>query len=239
MKKKYKTWIAALVSLLVCLILIIFWTPAFFIGEAFKGKVVDQITGEPINGAVITASWTLETTIGGFHPSTITTVNIKVMEAVTDRNGYFIFPAWGPNLNTNLDAMRRGSPYLLIFKRGYLFTFEENLDGGKMEPRRWQIRQLSDWDRKTIHLRRNEYESDPTQYPFSGFDIVNNMLEDVVWTGGSLGKETKRRCYADRVSKMIAEYRAQRLGYESLGIDPKIYNPIDKKVEQDVICMPK
>lgn len=232
--KYVKFRIFALIALLLCLIIIIFQTPAFFTSEAFKGRVVDEVTGKPIPGVVIIASWPLQTEIGGFHPSTVTSVNIEVMEAVTDHDGYFMFTAWGPKLNTNLDAMRSGNPFLLVFKRGYLFNLEQNLDGGRMKPRRWQIVQRSDWNGKTILLKPNNYENDPTQYQFSGFQYLHNMLEIVVWTGWS--GEPERRCYADRVLNMIAEYSAQRSRYVSLGIDPKIYNPIDRAVEQDVNC---
>lgn len=227
--------VLALLALICVLIIIIFMTPAFFMGEAFKGRIIDEATGKPVQGAVVVASWPLQTEIGGFHPSTITTINIEVMEAVTDHNGYFMFPAWGPKLNTNLDAMRSGNPFLLVFKRGYLFNLEQNLDGGRMKPRRWQIVQRSDWNGKMILLKPNNYENDPTQYQFSGFQYLHNMLEDVVWTGVAW-EERERRCYAERVSNMIAEYSAQRSRYVSLGIDPKIYNPIDRAVEQDVIC---
>lgn len=234
MVKRRKIWIGIIITFIGLLAWNVFYTPALFMGEAFGGKILDEITGKPVPGVVIAAVWPLERRVGAFHPSTITTVHIELMEVVSDENGNFKFPAWGPRLNATLDAMQTGNPRLLIFKPGYFFKHVGNLDAGKfMAPRRWKIVHRSDWDGKIIHLKPNEYEHDPSQYRFSGFDVFGNFLKDVIWLRSS---EAGAQCYAKQVPKMIAEYEKQRLRFRSFGIDTKIYDPIDQAVAQDKNC---
>lgn len=98
-----------------------FYVPAY--GAAFSGKVIDADTKEPIEGAVVVASWLEETaTVAG--PSTRSK---DIKETLTDRNGEWTIR--GPRgrdggtitalftFFTNTYYTKR--PEFIIFKPGY------------------------------------------------------------------------------------------------------------------------
>lgn len=83
----------------------------------YRGKVVDLETGEPIEGAVVAAEWTL------------THRFCDAKETVTDKNGEFILPKGSCFSFWPFTEMY--SPEVVVFKPGYLgypplgSTFEE------------------------------------------------------------------------------------------------------------------
>ena len=70
-----------------------------------KGKAVDAETGKPIEGAVVLVEWTA---IKGL-PGLTHTESVKVIEAVTDKDGKF----------TITDALK-SLPHVTIYKKGYI-----------------------------------------------------------------------------------------------------------------------
>ncbi len=84
--------IASLVTLLLPL-----WVyacgPATSSSPALEARVVDEATGQPIEGVIAVAHWQLR---GGIHEDAVG--ELVVMEAVTDATGTFRFPAWEPKL---------------------------------------------------------------------------------------------------------------------------------------------
>lgn len=56
-----------------------------------KGQVIDEKTGEPIEGAVVAIKW-YKHTIFGFFPGSDNTSEIERAEDVTDKNGIFRIP---------------------------------------------------------------------------------------------------------------------------------------------------
>lgn len=76
-----------------------------------KGRVVDSVTGKPIEGAVVVAEWTYEkTALLIMHASTET---YKVIEKLTDADGNFQIEGV-TKLFSSLDVS------LSIYKRGYV-----------------------------------------------------------------------------------------------------------------------
>ncbi|MEO6928236.1 MAG: carboxypeptidase-like regulatory domain-containing protein [Casimicrobiaceae bacterium] len=63
---------------------------ATYSGPGWSGRVVDVETGGAIEGAIVVARWELEGYGGNFAGW------LFVAEAVTDQDGIFRFPAWGP-----------------------------------------------------------------------------------------------------------------------------------------------
>ena len=86
--------------------------PPFYSAKETRARIVDEHTGQPIEGAVVVAQWVLEV-ISGRGPT------MYIAEAVTDKNGEFVIPGWGPRPRGPITELREKSPQLLIFKHGY------------------------------------------------------------------------------------------------------------------------
>ena len=90
-----------------------FPVPPLYAAKAIRATVVDATAGSPIEGAVVVAEWQLQT-MSGEGP------RLQVSEAVTDRDGRFVIPGWGPKFRQPLTHFGNKSPYLVIFKPGYV-----------------------------------------------------------------------------------------------------------------------
>ena len=77
---------------------------------SFKGKVIDDDTKEPIEGAVALAIWTTWM----LTPAGEVDDYYDAYETVTDQEGNFLIPGKGPRVTTNLNPMQ-----VNIFKAGY------------------------------------------------------------------------------------------------------------------------
>lgn len=88
--------------------------------QPFSGRVVDADTKQPLEGVIVVASWQLQGRLGrgvGVLYST---------ESVTDHDGRFSMPAWGPlEVTAHADGeslparMSPNEPALFLFKPGY------------------------------------------------------------------------------------------------------------------------
>lgn len=79
-----------------------------------SGKVVDEESGKPIEGAVVLGAWTHTVRFGleGFR-------GYKTEDAVTGKNGrFFIWGVWNPLINRWLPLV--DSADLVVYKRGYV-----------------------------------------------------------------------------------------------------------------------
>lgn len=79
---------------------------------SYKGKIVDELTNNPIEGVVVLGLWYKETaTVAG---TTSTFYDAK--ETVTDKNGKFEIPGQGLRILTDLTPMN-----FRAFKAGYSY----------------------------------------------------------------------------------------------------------------------
>ena len=85
-----------------------------YYADPINARVVDAATGAPIEGVNILAAWEAN---GGLEGGNIMGY-VTVMEDVTNANGEFSFPGWGPKKWSN-GAIRDGAPLLILFKPGY------------------------------------------------------------------------------------------------------------------------
>lgn len=130
---------------------------ASYQGDATEGWVVDATTKQPLEGVVVVVQWEL---YGGLHPSV--KGRLLIQESVTDRNGRYAFPAWGP-LRPKEYELDVGSPYLAFFKRGYV-ALELRNDWRPDRPLPKVVN--SRWNGKTVELQ--SYKGDLKDYDFSG-----------------------------------------------------------------------
>lgn len=117
--------------------------------QPIHGRVTDDQTQQPLEGAVVVAVWELHG--GWFHPSV--SGNLMALEAVTDQAGRFSLPAWGPEW-TFSSYVKQTDPTLIVFHRDYYFWIRSN-DGSLEPPPRLSSEMLaSQWTGKTIGLMR-------------------------------------------------------------------------------------
>ena len=94
--------------------------------EAIDAQVVDAKTNQPLEGVIVVAHWEVARVVPTFVPimpfgnDPRGPFQLQIMETVTDANGRFHFPAWGPLPVPPLAALGDRDPHLIFFKEGYI-----------------------------------------------------------------------------------------------------------------------
>lgn len=149
-------------------------TPLTYSAEEIRGQIVDAETGQPIEGAVAVAQWVLSH-IGSGHYGK----RLHIHETVTDRNGNYVIPAWGPKPQLPLTELVYRDPQILLFKSGYE---PEGLENSK--PQTGSVR-ASEWDGKVIKLKKISNQENLERYASrlnSFYDgLVKDMRNDYEW----------------------------------------------------------
>lgn len=114
--------------------------------DATDSQVLDADTGQPIEGAVVVAYWEMHR--GSFAGDSLPCGAADVEEAVTDKDGKFHIPGWGP-VHSSCD-MRSFDPFLYVFKSGYSFARVGNYP---YDPP-FVTSTHSEWNGKPIKLKR-------------------------------------------------------------------------------------
>src|SRR5207249_9092134 len=93
--------------------------------EPLAATVVNADSGEPLEGVIVVAHWEVQSPYNG-----AAVAEVMVMETMTDTQGKFAFPAWGPtrpdiSLTPLANAPWTGrlmynAPALLLFKSDYM-----------------------------------------------------------------------------------------------------------------------
>lgn len=113
-------------------------------GAPIQGRVVDAATKQAVADVVVVAEWRLE---GGLHTDVIGRLHLQ--ETVTDSQGVYRFPAWGP-IKVEKGRLDPSSPVIHFYKRGYRFQTQRNED--LLKRTRTADALVSDWNGKTIEL---------------------------------------------------------------------------------------
>ncbi len=117
--------------------------PPFYFAQDIRAQVVDE-TGQPLKDVIVTANWQIQVQAEGYPLR-----QIAVMETVTDEEGRFAFPWWGPRLHWPINGVLYSSaPQLILFKRGYK---PAPLTNDLFHPNFGMFRK-SDWNGQTIRL---------------------------------------------------------------------------------------
>lgn len=124
-------------------------------GAPIQGRVVDAGTRQPVADVIVVAEWRLE---GGLHTDTIGRLHLQ--ETVTDEQGIYRLPAWGP-IKVEKGRLDVASPIIHFYKRGYRFKTERN---DIFRKRDLKVALRSDWDNKTIELAQHTEALTQTGY---------------------------------------------------------------------------
>jgi hypothetical protein len=147
-----------------------------YTADPIKARVVDSITGAPIEGVNVLAAWQAK---GGLEGGNIMGY-VKVMEDVTNANGEFSFPGWGPKLWMN-GAIRNGAPLLILLKPGYEVSLVwEGKYGVEFAPSHLS----SSWSGKSLPLKRYPKPDDEYKQSLSGlWTVLDTLLlqDDCAW----------------------------------------------------------
>ncbi len=103
----------------ICVIL--FLQYRLYSSDPIEGWVVDIDTGEALEGVYVAIEWNVHS----FGLAGGTGIGVlKEMYTVTDKNGYFYFPAWGPVYTSNSVYKY---PYIKFARKGYkIETFSQD-----------------------------------------------------------------------------------------------------------------
>ena len=116
-----------------------------YVANAVEGWVVEAGSKSPLEGVIAVMNWEL------VDPTNLPVGQLMVMETVTDRNGHFVFPAWGPKPRPPKGTLNPKAPQLLLFKAGYGYLRFTNKTAGDANN---AIALSFDWNGNTIEMRR-------------------------------------------------------------------------------------
>lgn len=161
---------AAVILFFLCVILGVLpacATPLTYSAKEIRGQIVDDETGEPIEGVVVVAQWIL------FEMGVGHRKRLHIEETVTDKDGRYIIPAWGPKPHLPFTELDREDPMLAIFKSGY----EPRILVNRID--RSEALRISDWDGQVVKLKR--YQGNVEQYAFRIGTVIRDSLDDKEW----------------------------------------------------------
>lgn len=101
-------------------------TPVTYSAEPIEAWIVDAETKQPLENVIVVAHWALETTSRIVPHQTNSAGSLTTLETVTDKNGRFYFPAWGPKWHLGSGNLTDSDPELILFKSGYQYRRVSN-----------------------------------------------------------------------------------------------------------------
>lgn len=123
--------------------------PWSYIADPIDGRVLDKETGQPIESVVVVAEWILATPPEGDEKDFWV-----LIEAVTDNEGRYHIPGWGPKTRPWSRWLKDNDPALIVFKPGYWLEATGNGDPYMLtgtNPRGTRVRK-SYWNGKDFRL---------------------------------------------------------------------------------------
>jgi len=143
--------------------------------KEIEAWVIDAETKQPLEGVNVVAHWVLSFGMEGGQQT-----DLMLMESVTDKDGRFYFPAWGPvSIPASLPweaRMKNQDPAIIIFKPGYQWVGLSNEITGPY-PDAGPAMRTSRWNGKIIAMKKFE----------GSLDRYGSMVDGVL-TGVSYGQ---------------------------------------------------
>ncbi|HEY3645789.1 MAG TPA: hypothetical protein VGM16_10665 [Gammaproteobacteria bacterium] len=164
---------------------------------------MDGNTGKPLAGVVVMAFWELHN--GSFTGHSFGCGAIDVEEAVTDGDGQFHIPGWGP-ISSSCD-MRGVNPTLILFKPGYDWR---GVNNDPLDPIATVTVSSSVWDGKTINLYVPS-DMDLTRIDAQGYAFHFESLNDLV------GRFALSGCNWKKIPNMLRAIYLQEQGFRAAG----------------------
>ncbi len=172
---------------------------ATYRAEAIEGWVVDAETNKPLEGVNVVANWDIENSING-RPIE----QVQIFETVTDQNGRYSFPAWGPKVILTMGNKGGNSPRLLLFKSGYR--------AGGFPNFYWQTYGTSTffYNKKTLKLER-------FKGALQDYERSLNSLNSSLWM---VGHDGGAPCGWESFPQMLKAIDAQYAEFRRAGGNP-------------------
>lgn len=159
-------------------------TPLTYSAEPIEAWIVDAETKQPIEDVIVVAHWELVGPMENYPVG-----QIEVLESVTDKNGRFHFPAWGPKLHlAPFSYLTDSDPELLFFKSGYKYIsvsnslylrpkkyYYDGMPGGTKEKPTGSKR-ISFWNGETIKMERFGGAAEKYLDNFSDFNTTLGLV---------------------------------------------------------------
>jgi hypothetical protein len=151
-------WIIGIVGIILLVVLgisvregLLGFEPWSYVAKPIEGRVVDKETGQPVQGAVVVAQWILATPPEGEEKD-----YFVVIETVTDAEGRYRIPGWGPQVRPRSRWLDKYDPAIEVFKPGYWPEGLANRPAGVVgapgiNPRGTKVREAY-WNGKDIEL---------------------------------------------------------------------------------------
>jgi hypothetical protein len=192
--------------------------PVAYSAKPIQGRVVDADTKQPLSEVNVVAHWVLNFGLEGGSGT-----DLVLMETVTDSEGQYKFPGWGPiQVPASLPSearLKSLSPEMIYFKPGYLPWSVTNTTTGP-QPGPGPLVRTSEWDGRTIELKR--FDGPLTQYG----SVIGMTL-----TGVSYGQ-----CNWKKIPRVIVALDAEKRRLEGLNIRSWATNIRDLELSANGAC---
>jgi hypothetical protein len=173
-------------------------------------QVVDAETHEPLEGANVVAHWVLDYASAplAMHWSHSDWI---VMETVTDSNGQFRFPGWGPKAVPSdlppLASLAGQDPEVIFFRGGYEPL---RLRNGASGPPEWPgaLMRSWRWNGKVVELKK--FKGDLKAYSF----YIGDVLTGVNYTG----------CEWKKIPRIIVALNSEDARLRQLGVYKNMFS---------------
>jgi hypothetical protein len=193
--------------------------PPFYSAKEIRGQIVDDATGEPLEGVIIVAQWEFyQVGLGdGGHKGQMA----NVIEAVTDSTGNYFMPSWGPHPRLPFNYLDNSDPKLSIFKIGYFpqvlfnpLVSEEHLNRDSLR--------TSQWDGKKIKMRKFEGSLEDYASRLNSFydGLIGDRMSNYEWKKYPQMAKAVYAEYRQLKAKGLRVYRPS-LPYVEEFVDPK------------------
>jgi hypothetical protein len=205
--------------------------PKQYSAAPIEARVVDKETGKPLAGVVVVAHWALES-VSAIIPHQVNPAgSLMILEAVTDQDGWFRFPAWGPKWHWGSGELGDKDPELILFKSGYEYWVASNSrysrpakysDVGKpagTESKPTGSNRISFWNGETILLEKFKNGIETYARNLSSLNISVSFARD--------------QCNWESLPKMIVAIHNEVRTLEQQKVKYHLSSPMDYLVDNE------